>query len=644
MKYIALKTLFSFIFISLFLYTDGREQRDLLQNSTNIRELESLLLSPKEWVRYPEYKDRAGWDTLLGEYKAKTIKQGEQTLDYEWRVIKATDYLEFERSGDRDIMQSPLNANIAALKKLVLAELAEGQGRFVDQIANGVWQACEMTTWALSAHMYAQKERTSLPSHKENIIDLTVGDFGSFLAWTYYFLHDEIAGVQPLISKRLRENLQTRILDPYMNRSDFWWQALNAKPNAMVNNWNPWCNFNVLTCFLLLEEDKHRLAEAVYRSMHSVDGFINYNNEDGACEEGPSYWGHAAGKLYDYLQILSYATDGKISLFDQAIIKNLGEYIANSYIGNSWVVNFADASAKGGGDADLIFRYGKAVNSQTMKSFGAYLYQRDKKTSPSKGRDMFRTLESFYYIDELKQENPALAQASHVWYPETEVCYMRNNAGFFFAGKGGYNNESHNHNDVGSFLLFFDESPVFIDAGVGTYTRQTFSSERYSIWTMQSNYHNLPMINGKAQKFGRQYRSKNVAFNAKKNQFSLDISDAYPKDAKVDSWQRSYTLKANGGLLIQDKFKMQELAQANELHFLTQFKPDIQTNGEIVLQNKKQQVLMNFNPKLFDAKIVTVPQDDTKLSKVWGDNLYLLILTTKKQELQGEYQIEVYNK
>ena len=38
--------------------------------------------------------------------------------------------------------------------------------------------------------------------------------------------------------------------------------------------------------------------------------------------------------------------------------------------------------------------------------------------------------------------------------------------------------------------------PVIIDAGVGTYTRQTFSSERYTIWTMQSNYHNLPMING----------------------------------------------------------------------------------------------------------------------------------------------------
>ncbi|MFV0505251.1 MAG: heparinase II/III family protein [Bacteroidales bacterium] len=645
MKFLSLKTVLSLSIFVLFLNSEAKEKRNLLQNSTDTSELKILLLSPEEWVKYPQYTNRSGWDALLGSYKDEVIKQGEEALNYEWKVVKATDYLEFGRSGNRNIMQDPFNDNTSTLKALVLAELAEGKGRFIDQISNGVWQACEMTTWALSAHIAsAQSKKTPLPSHKENIIDLTVGDFGSLLTWTYYFLHNEIAKVQPLISERLRENIQTRVLDPYMNRSDFWWQALNAKPNAMVNNWNPWCNFNVLTCFLLLEKDKHRLAEAVYRSMRSVDMFINYNNLDGACEEGPSYWGHAAGKLYDYLQILYYSTGGKISLFDQTIIRNMGEYIANSYIGDSWVVNFADASARGGGDADLIFRYGNAVNSSAMKGFGAYLHQRDKNKSPSKGRDLFRTLEGFYYLDKLKKETPSLVTKSPIWYSETEVCYMRSESGFFFAAKGGYNNESHNHNDVGSFLLFSDEQPLFIDAGVGTYTRQTFSSERYSIWTMQSNYHNLPLINGEAQKYGRKYRSGDVVFNAKKNQFSLDISRAYPETAHVNSWQRSYTLKTDGSMLIQDKFKLNKLTQANQLHFLTLLKPDINTAGEIVLQNEKQSSLINFDTKLFDIKVETVPQTDPRLSKVWGENLYLLILTAKKQELQGVYKIEVSKK
>ncbi|MCG8499689.1 MAG: heparinase II/III-family protein, partial [Firmicutes bacterium] len=63
--------------------------------------------------------------------------------------------------------------------------------------------------------------------------------------------------------------------------------------------------------------------------------------------------------------------------------------------------------------------------------------------------------------------------------------------GFFFAAKGGYNDKSHNHNDVGNFVLYYNGYPVFIDVGVGTYTAKTFSNKRYEIWTMQSEYHNL---------------------------------------------------------------------------------------------------------------------------------------------------------
>ena len=161
--------------------------------------------------------------------------------------------------------------------------------------------------------------------------------------------------------------------------------AFNYKPGTLVNNWNPWCNFNVLQCFLLLENDKEKLAEAVHRTMVSVDKFINYTHSDGACEEGPSYWGHAAGKMYDYLQLLYDGTGGKISLFDQPIIKNMGEYIARSYVGNGWVVNFADASAKGGGDAPIIFRYGKAVGSDVMMQYAAYLNSLSTRKSLSSG-------------------------------------------------------------------------------------------------------------------------------------------------------------------------------------------------------------------------------------------------------------------
>ncbi|WP_092282222.1 hypothetical protein [Caldicoprobacter faecalis] len=58
---------------------------------------------------------------------------------------------------------------------------------------------------------------------------------------------------------------------------------------------------------------------------------------------------------------------------------------------------------------------------------------------------------------------------------------------------------------------------LFIDVGVETYTAKTFSSSRYEIWTMQSQYHNLPTVNGVCQQAGEQYRTIDVVYYATEN-------------------------------------------------------------------------------------------------------------------------------
>lgn len=626
-----------------FFFTAGAfEKRDLLQKTADVAKLKSVLIPDQKWVSYPSYYDRGGWERLTALTKDELIKKGEQALNYEWKVVKATDYLEYERSGSRTIMEGPYGANNTALSNLVLAELAEGKGRFIDQIINGVWLYCEMSTWVLSAHLPAgQATRRTLAEPEGHVIDLGSGDMGSFLAWTYHFFHKEFDRVNPSISKRLRNNLQVRILDPYMQRNDFWWFGFDYKPGMIINNWNPWCNFNVLSCFLLLENDPDKLAEAVYKTMVSTDQFLNYVKEDGACEEGPSYWGHAAGKLYDYLQLLDYATGGKVSLFDRPMVKNMGEYIARSYIGNGWVVNFADASAKGGGDKYLIFRYGKAVNSREMMQFASYLNDLSRKNTPvSAGRDLFRAFESLKIQPELNNTQPALSQNRSTYYPQTQFCYMRNASGFFFAAKGGFNNESHNHNDVGTFSFYVDSTPVFIDAGVGTYTRQTFSNERYSIWTMQSNYHNLPVINGCAQQFGDNFKAKDVRFDEARQVFSLDISGAYEKEASVKKWVRTYKL-LKGGLTIEEDFSLNEIKSPNQVNFLTWGKPDITVAGQVKYNVNGKIVKMLYDKNMFTPNIETVTQNDSRLSNVWGPQVYRLSLNSNKNQLSGKYKFVI---
>ena len=614
-------------------------ERNLLQKTVTKEQLKEALVMNQAWVPYPAYTDRAGWEALLDkEDRQKLIRAGERMLKYEWKVIRATDYLEYERSGERNIMQNPYEANRKAISSLMMAELAEGKGRFIDQLMNGVFFSCEMTSWVLSAHLPRQSTKRSLPDWREQIIDLGSGNYGSLLSWVYYFFHTTFDKADPVISLRLRQTLQERILDPYMNNDREWWMAFHWKPGEIINNWNPWCNSNVLQCYLLLENDRERLTEAVWRTMQSVDKFINFVKEDGACEEGTSYWGHAAGKMYDYLQILSDGTAGKVSLFSHPMIRRMGEYISRSYVGNDWVVNFADASAKGGGDAQLIYRYGRAVGSEEMMRFAAYLLK-GKRPSIPLGSDAFRTLQCVLLNGELAKTAPAHDVPACTWYPETEFCYLTNDSGWFMAAKGGFNNESHNHNDVGTFSLYVQTIPVLIDAGVGTYTRQTFSSERYSIWTMQSNYHNLPMINGVPQRFGQEYKATDVVCREKQRFFSADISTAYPEEAAVDSWVRSYKL---GGrqLTITDRFSLKEVKAANQVNFLTWGQVDITVPGKVVIEVLGQRVTLEY-PQRFKASLETVELPDTRLSKVWGPQIYRLVLNDTQQEQKGSYKFVV---
>lgn len=617
---------------AMFAYTE----RNLLQNSVTKEQLKEALVMNGAWVPYPAYSDREGWNSLLNDEDRQTlINAGEKMLDYKWQVIRATDYLEYERSGERNIMQNPYEANRKAINVLMMAELAEGKGRFIDQLINGVFFSCEMTSWVLSAHLPRQSTKRSMPDWREQIIDLGSGNYGSMLAWVYYFFHDTFDKADPVISLRLRHELQERILDPYMENDREWWMAFYWKPGEIINNWNPWCNSNVLQCYLLLEKNRDKLTDAVWRTMQSVDKFINFVKSDGACEEGTSYWGHAAGKMYDYLQILSDGTNGKVSLFNNPMIRRMGEYISRSYVGDGWVVNFADASAKGGGDAPLIYRYGRAVGSEEMMLFAAYLLNGKRPTIPL-GNDAFRTLQCVLLNKELEETKPAHNVPACTWYPETEFCYLTNDSGWFLATKGGFNNESHNHNDAGTFSLYINNTPILIDAGVGTYTRQTFSSERYSIWTMQSNYHNLPMINGVPQRFGQEYKATNVVCKEKQRFFSADISTAYPEEAAVNSWIRSYKLE-NKRLVITDKFSLKEAKAANQVNFLVWGDIDISKAGKVNIKVGNEHATLEY-PANFKATLETIELPDTRLSNVWGKQIYRIVLIDTQKRLEGSYK------
>ena len=354
----------------------------------------------------------------------------------------------------------------------------------------------------------------------------------------------------------------------------------------------------------------------------------------------------------------------------------MGEYISRSYVKNRWVVNFADASAQLSYAPSVIYNYGKATGSEEMMDFAVYnLGNTDKKVfnapRPVLSNDAFRSLESLSTISELDARvaelNARIESGEsfddlmeslrekvpyHVWYPETEFCYMRNDSGWFLAMKGGHNNESHNHNDIGTFTLYADGVPMFVDAGVGTYTKLTFSKDRYTIWSMRSEWHNLPVINGIYQHDGAGFRSSDVDVSFKKNamRFSLDISGAYDEEADCNSWKRDYLLSGNV-LTITDTFSLKAREASDVENFLVQgsvYLPGDSTpegylvkKGETVVVNSGKQMRLTYPSDLVPS--VTVKElTDPRLTNVWGDSLRRISYTSSENApLKGKYVFKV---
>lgn len=615
------------------------DERDLLQKKSDEIGLENALIQDFSDLNFPTYKNRTFWDALPDVLKEQYIEEGEEYLDYDWPVVKATDYLEIIRSGDRK--QEMYSAPRAALMAVVMAELAEGKGRFLDQIINGVWYYSEQTWWGWSAHL---PDPDGLPDINKPSIDLGVGEIANILSWTWYMFKADFDNVHPLISKRLKDEIMYKAIQPYYERNDFWWMGLDG--SRRVNNWNPWTNHNMLTAILILEDDQDKKVKGVQKVIRSLDVFINGYPADGGCDEGPSYWGRAGASLYQNLDLLKRATQGKLDVFDNQLVNNMGSYIYKAYIDHPYFINFADADATTGSRPQIIYSYGREIKDTVMQKFGVFLAQKQGWGEELPGGKIDEQLMQLMLLEEMKNAPAANALVRDFWLPDTEVAGARDKEGstdgFFFAAKGGHNAESHNHNDLGNCVLYYDGKPCLIDIGREKYTAKTFSGRRYEIWTMQSGFHNVPTINGVEQMQGREFEATNTNFvaDSRKAIFSTDISKAYKEEAGVNKWVRSYRLDRGRKFTISDKYQLSRVGDGSTtINFVTYCKVTEKSAGVLSLEGDGFQLDMKYNAKKVAPRIEFIEVTDSKLRNYWPNGVTRITFTITNPGMAGSNEI-----
>lgn len=603
---------------------------------------------PESYNPFPLIDDRTFWESVPKSYKDSIIKEANIYLAMDMPVLNASVFMEFHRTGNRNNYQKVYNLRRYALNLSVMAELFENKGRYIDFMIDIIWMMCEETSWIIPAHNSIggyKHIRLPLPDFERPIIDLMAADTGASIATALYFFKNNFDEITPQISKRAENELDRRIIRAYRDHTDYWWMGFMGDRTEQLNNWNPWINSNVLLTLLLTEKNPYELYYILHKLVQSLDEYIHDYPEDGGCDEGPGYWGRAGASLFECLEILYEYSNGAINIFDMPKIKNMCRYISRAHIDGSYYVNFADAGPKAVTDPALIFRFGKFIGDKNSMAFGAQQHKSIDYSTIVLGRfGMNRPIRELAGADEINNFNTPYIPEKSVFLEDIEVTFLRadtDKGELFFAAKGGNNRENHNHNDVGTFIIYGDGIPFIIDTGNMVYTKKTFSPQRYEIWSNCSLWHNVPTVNGIKQQNGRDYKATNVLFNEtqKLSTLTMDIQNAYPSDSGINRWTRSASMNSSSAIIeISDSFELDELSDKIYLNLMTHPKPEI-TETFVSLNSGGKKLVIEFSNNLSpEYEIVSLKDQFHK--KNWGDTLYRLSFKVKEMVKSGNTHLK----
>ena len=573
---------------------------------------------------FPPAKERAAWDALPQRVKERFLRAGEAEQAKPIAPLPLSLWLDFLRTGRRTPWEDAYFSRRARLCALVCAECVEHRGRFTDAIADTVWAICEESGWQLPAHNSYIRDtpQLPLPDTSRPIVELFAAETGGLLALTRYLLHDELDAAAPGITARVERELNARILTPYFT-SHFWWMGNGGEPMC---NWTSWCTQNVLlTVFLLPTPQEQRLA-AVKQAAYSLDCFLKDYGEDGCCNEGAQYYRHAGLTLWGCLEILSaVAPEAFRPLFGQPKIKNIAEYIRNVHVEGPYYLNFGDCSPLAGRCGAREYRFGQAVGSEALCALAAEDFRADSDPDRLENPDATTHINLWYRLVTAFAEAELLACAlpqpgqNTVWYESVGVYAARKGA-WVLGAKFGSNGDSHNHNDTGSVTVYKDGKSFLIDIGVESYTKKTFSPQRYEIWTMQSGWHNLPTFDGVQQLPGPEYAAQDV--QTTENSISGELAGAYPPIEGLHSYRRTVSVNEQG-ITLQDET---DYPRPVELTLMTAQKPTPASDGSRVGTLGR----ICFDPQKVTASVTPVPITDPRLRTAWPEVIYKVTLHFNK--------------
>ncbi|MBR2296431.1 MAG: heparinase II/III family protein [Clostridia bacterium] len=423
---------------------------------------------------------------------------------------------------------------------------------YLTLLQDTIFEICDMFAWALPAHM------GPLDKINQFELDLDSCTMGMAMALIKRLLGDRL---HPLIINRIDTEIDRRVVEPFLSQRWHW--------EFRENNWTTVCAGSVGCTLMLNRPDIFELVKD--RINHDMQTYVDAYGDDGVCTEGAGYWGYGFGYYVAYADMLRSYSNGRDDLLAGEKIKSIATFYQKMILDENVVVTFGDCGLGGRItiNAGLVYKF---------KSIFGDIYEFPPRNTMVYDVHYFPSfLDTFICYSDSYLDSKISRDCEH--FMANQGWYVKRTPSYSLACRGGSNGESHNHNDVGSFIFAQGDKQVLCDIGGRPYTRQYFENEyRYTYLETSSRGHNVPIINGKYQVNIPNTRSYTTFENGV---VSIDFKELYGQE-ELKKLIRHYKCGENA-VDITDEFEIDGEGTFSE-RFVTYFEPKI-GDGVIEIDN-----------------------------------------------------------
>lgn len=498
------------------------------------KDVYSLLFDSKQmqdnWFQAIQ-KD-VSYEPLIQEIK----QEAKKLLNEPMQEITYSLFKQFSETGSRLEYEMVYFSKRRRLNTFAFMSLLKPENKAVrEELHNIIWSICDEYTWCLPAHLEGNPEMVGSEADEQETNLYTIDLFAAETAFTLSeILQLTKHLLDPLLRNRMRQEINRRVLRPYMKQTYGWETA--------THNWASVCAGSIGATALHLLNDQNALSHVLERVLETMEYYLEGFNDDGTCLEGYGYWQYGFGYYVYFADLLKKKTNSHVDLFNKEKVHQIALFQQKTFLYKNKVVNFSDAQPSASiflGLSHYLAHVFSDVEVPELELRAPYAEDHTSRWAPA-----FRNL---LWFDPQLVGQPW--QSASYYLQESQWLVSRHEvmgAHFSFAAKGGHNAEPHNHNDIGHFILQRNHETYLKDLGSGVYNAAYFGDERYSFICTGSHGHSVPIINGKRQQAGETYHAsvQSAHVNEEDVYFQLDMTHAYnvptlEKLTRTFTWEKA---------------------------------------------------------------------------------------------------------